>query len=59
MKSEEQLQRWKNSEPFKVLMRQIHADIFVGSKNGVPEQELKDTLEALTEEIKNSVEWKS
>ncbi len=55
----EQVKRWEGLESYDSLLRQIHLDICVGSKNGVCVQELKETLKAFTDNIYYSVVWES
>lgn len=47
-----QVKYWLENKEFKGFMRQVHVDIFVAVKNGMPYQ---DALDELAEYIRTSV----
>lgn len=57
MKLDQNTKRWMELPAYQDLMRQVHVDIYVGLKNGVPAKDCKKALLQLANVIKNSVKW--
>lgn len=53
----ELVRKWKTDPRLNDFMRQVHVDIYVGLKNGLPVRIAKKALHELCKDLEESVEW--